>query len=145
MSIKNRFDLIDHHLVCECEYCGVIFPSLRPNKYCSNSCKQRAYYVRNGIRKNTGKPSTKDHYQLASNRILEGYKSKISAGVMNLSKRSKTSRKVNVKASSTDKKIDKLERQLSQSELKIMALEEMITLAEYYFDIPIRKKSGAKQ
>jgi len=43
------------------------------------------------------------------------------------------------------KKAEQLEKELSNAQLKILALETMIDVAESEFHIKIRKKSGTKQ
>jgi len=43
------------------------------------------------------------------------------------------------------KQIKQLKKDLAFSEMKVDALDTMITLAEKQLQIPIRKKSGAKQ
>lgn len=42
-------------------------------------------------------------------------------------------------------RIEELEKRLKQAEIKAEAYEEMINVAEAMFNIPIRKKAGAKQ
>ena len=42
-------------------------------------------------------------------------------------------------------KIRRLEKELLQAQIKAEALDEMINVAEAKFNVPIRKKAGAKQ
>ena len=46
---------------------------------------------------------------------------------------------------SLQKRVKDLEKQLLQAELKAEFYDEMISVAEAKFKIPIRKKAGAKQ
>lgn len=48
-------------------------------------------------------------------------------------------------ASEAQKEYEKLQRELELEKLKSAALSQMIDLAEAEFNLPIRKKSGAKQ
>ena len=51
----------------------------------------------------------------------------------------------NIPTDSRDKEIQQLKEQLRKAELKALALDKMIDIAEKELKIDIRKKSGAKQ
>ncbi|WP_282088316.1 hypothetical protein [Aquimarina algiphila] len=131
--------------ISQCDYCGNIFESKNPKKYCSNSCRQRAYYVRNGLRKDVRKNRSSDFLSSAGGRILDFNKSKKAT---NMDKHPQTgSPKIpaKTKVDSLEQEIKRLEQLVTHSTLKTVALEEMISVAEQYFNITIRKKRGAKQ
>lgn len=74
-----NLDILDSNLnysLFRCDYCRGIFHSKRRNKYCSNSCRQRAYYVRNGLRKDTRKDNLSTNFSSSNGVTLGTYKSK---------------------------------------------------------------------
>lgn len=53
--------------------------------------------------------------------------------------------KERIKSEGLDKRIKELEKQLEHAQMKNIALETLIDVAEEQLKVPIRKKAGAKQ
>ena len=123
----------------QCEYCNASFRPVRGKKFCSSSCKQKAYYIRNGLRKDT----RSNEVFSSEIGVIESQKDIL----MNNNTSSKKSSKYNKTdiENNQERKIKELEKRLEHISLKALAFEEMILIAEQHYNIPIRKKSGAKQ
>lgn len=128
-----------------CHYCGIEFVSKtgNPNMYCSGSCRQRAYYVRNGIRRDNRK--TQQCVGVAP--ILPTFESKLKSVLM---VQESTKPISNPKYSegqlhALQAEVKELKQLLAYSDLKASAFEEMINVAEKMFNVNIRKKRGAKR